>query len=91
MMVTIKELENNKKEQTLLENIRVETLKYLKRIPPEPFKSIEEKHQKWDKDMTNRLDKLKTIKDTPIGKNKATHKFFQYDNPKIEIIQLTSH
>ena len=81
-MVTIKGLENNKKEQRLLENIRVETLKYLKRIPPEPFKSIEEKHQKWDKDMTNRLDKLKTIKDTPIGKNKATHKFFQYDNPK---------
>merc|ERR1712177_183618 len=80
-MVTIKELENNKKEQTLLENIRVETLKYLKKIPSEPFTNIEEEHQKWDKDITNRLDKLKTIKDTPIGKNKATHKFFQYHNP----------
>merc|ERR1712115_672691 len=81
-MVTIKELENNKKEQTLLENIRVETLKYLKRIQSEPFTNIEEEHQIWDKDMTNRLDKLKSIKDTPIGKNKATHKFFKYYNPK---------
>merc|ERR1712115_772060 len=81
-MVTIKEVENNKKEQTLLENIRVETLKYLKKVPSEPFTNIEEEHQKWDKDITNRLDKLKTIKDTPIGKNKATHKFFQYHNPK---------
>merc|ERR1712115_442756 len=81
-MVTLKELENNKKEQTLLENIRVETLKYLKRIPPEPFTNIEGEHQKRDKDITNRLDKIKIIKDTPIGKNKATQKFFQYYNPK---------
>merc|ERR1712115_702615 len=81
-MVTIKEVENNKKEQTLLENIRVETLKYLKKIQSEPFTNIEEEHQKWDKDITNRLDKLKSIKDTPIGKNKATHKFFKYYNPK---------
>ena len=78
-MVTIKELENNKKEQTLLENIRVETLKYLKRIPSEPSTTIEEGHQIWNKDMTNRPNK---IKDTPICKNKATHKFFQYYNPK---------
>ena len=59
----------------------METLKYLKRIPSEPSTSIEEKHQKWDKDMTNRLD-LKIIRDTPIGKNKTTHKYFQYCNPK---------
>merc|ERR1712115_261522 len=33
-MVTIKELENSKKEHKLLENIRVEKLKCLKKIPP---------------------------------------------------------
>ena len=71
--ITIKQLENNTKQQTLLENIRMETLKYLKRIPPQPSTHIEEEPQKWDKDTTNRLDK---IKDTPIGKNKVTHKFF---------------
>ena len=81
-MVTIKGLENNKKEQRLLENIRVETLKYLKKIPSEPFTNIEEENPKWNKDITNRLEKIKTIKDTPIGKNKATHKFFKCYNPK---------
>ena len=80
-MVTI-QLENNKKEQTLLENIRVETLKYLKKISPEPYTNIEEESQKWDKDISNRLDKIKTIKDTPIDKSKATHKFFKCYNPK---------
>lgn len=81
-MVTIKELESNKKEQTLLENIRVEKLKYLKKIPSEPFTNIEEENPKWNKDITNRLEKIKTIKDTPIGKNKATHKFFKCYNQK---------
>merc|ERR1712115_491449 len=35
-----------------------------------------------DKDITNRLDKTKTIKDTPIDKSKATYKFFKCYNPK---------
>merc|ERR1712133_39149 len=61
--ITIKQLENNTKQQTLLENM--ETLKYLKRIPPQPSTHIEEEPQKRDKDMTKKLDK---IKDTPIGK-----------------------
>ena len=45
---------------------------------------IEEENPKWDKVTTKRQDKIqeKTIKDTPIDKNKATHKFFKCYNPK---------
>ena len=60
-MVTIKELENSKKKQKLLENIRVEKLECLKKIPSvKPFTNIiriEEENPKWDKDTTKRQDK----------------------------------
>merc|ERR1712115_671983 len=87
-MVTIKELENSKKEHKLLENIRVEKLKYSQKIPSvKPFTNIikiEEENSKWDKVTTKRQDKIKekTTKDTPIDKSKATHKFSKCYNPK---------
>ena len=89
-MVTIKELESSKKEKKLIDNnIRVEKLNCLKKIPSivKPFTNIieiVEENPKWDNDTTKRQIKIKekTTKDAPMDKNKAKQKFFECSNPK---------
>merc|ERR1712115_566266 len=88
-MVTIKELESSKKKKKIIENIRVEKLNCLKKIPSivKPFTNIieiKEENPKWDKDKTKRQDKIKEkiTKDAPIDKSKARHKSFECSSPK---------
>ena len=89
-MITITELESSKKEKKLIDNnIRVEKLSSLKKIPSivKPFTNIieiVEENPKWDKDTTKRQNKIKEkiTKDAPIDKSKAKHKFFECSSPR---------